>query len=238
MKTRISYLIVVVALVGACGGGAGSEEAGGGEAGAEPSTGGTQTTVPPEPSTPADTTPDDESDEVGADETEDSSDSPGSHLAVVTIGDRTFEFTTVGHSAEMCNPIVFGGFQVGLFIPDENGVSLAEGADPASGGLGIVLPGDDWEDEGVDDVARVVVNLWGEDGEGDEEWIASKSEYERIPELADGNRSQVDSYTVEGNTASGTATFYERNSYFAVTGGSADEITVEQGTFEVTCVEG
>ncbi len=47
--------------------------------------------------------------------------------------------------------------------------------------------------------------------------------------------SQVDSYTISGNSVSGTATFRE-NSHFASTGG-AGEVETAQGTFEATCNE-
>ena len=55
-----------------------------------------------------------------------------------------------------------------------------------------------------------------------------KAELNGIP----AGSSQVDSYEIDGDTITGTATFYEVNSSY----GDGDLI-VEQGTFEVTCSE-
>ena len=47
--------------------------------------------------------------------------------------------------------------------------------------------------------------------------------------------SQVDSYTIDGNTVSGTATFVDRKSDAAFLRGEIDSVESTQGTFTVTC---
>ncbi len=51
-------------------------------------------------------------------------------------------------------------------------------------------------------------------------------------------QSQVDSFVVDGNTASGTATFTEQDAIYAWIGGTSELPKGVQGTFEVTCAEG
>jgi hypothetical protein len=69
----------------------------------------------------------------------------------------------------------------------------------------------------------------------DQEWVADEEDIQ--PFGLDPGSSQVDSHSIDGSTVSGTATFYEVNSYYAVTGGTADSVTVAQGTFEIICTD-
>ena len=46
----------------------------------------------------------------------------------------------------------------------------------------------------------------------------------------------VTGFSIDGNTASGTAVFYEQESYHQFHAGNADALLVAEGTFEVSCV--
>jgi hypothetical protein len=128
----------------------------------------------------------------------------------VTIGDQTYEFGPTGFIAERCDTNFFGGFWV-LFA-----------------GVTIVLPGEDWAAQGIDDPPMVEVKL----DELDEEWVANA---ESPPFGMVAGESQVDSFTIEGNRAFGTATFGETNAAYAAAGGTGDPPVPVTGTFEAVC---
>lgn len=144
--------------------------------------------------------------------------SSGLGTATVTIGSETYRFGETSFPALRCDPDMFGIFWVLLGAVDETGAELPDG------GVEIRLPEDGAE---VSESARVSVST------ADDDWIASDEIPEPYP-LPDGS-SGVDSYTISGNSVSGTATFYSENSYFA--SGSGGELVTAQGTFEATCNE-
>ena len=143
----------------------------------------------------------------------------GGNVATVTIGDQTFEFDANPEGPITdCNPDFFGAFWV-------------VGGDPDGNSLNLLLPAEG--DANFDDPpsVRVVDRGTGAD------WTADVSLLEtgNYEDVLDAGDSQVDSYTVEGNTASGTATFVDENQIFAVLGGTADSVEPVTGAFEVTC---
>lgn len=125
--------------------------------------------------------------------------------AAVTVGDRTWEFAPTGFLTERCDTDFFGGYWV-LFTT----------------GVTILLPGPNWEAQGVDQTPNIIVNL---EDEG-LEWVADPET--SLPGVEAG-QSQIDSFEIDGNRASGTATFIEAN---AANAGTAEPVT---GTFEATC---
>jgi hypothetical protein len=150
----------------------------------------------------------------------------GTSSATVTIGDTTWTFATTGFPAETCDPNFFGGFFAVLYMADDNGELLL--VDGQSSGIGITLPGENWASQGIDDPASVEVTI----AETDESWVANPDT--NLPGIEAG-QSQVDDWTIDGNTASGTATFVEENAAYAAAGGTGDPVQPMTGTFEVTC---
>lgn len=148
----------------------------------------------------------------------------GLGVGSVTINGETYQFGDSGFPALQCNPDLFGVFFAVLAMVDDQGNEVADG-----GGLELVLlhPGSDPEELGQTNEARVRI------GSLEEEWIADE---EDIAERElDPGTSQVDSYTIDGDRASGTATFYEEETYWASVGDSSKTVSVTEGTFEVTC---
>jgi hypothetical protein len=155
-----------------------------------------------------------------ADEPE-SSGEPSSNLAVntavATIGDYHYEFDVTPGTFSRCDPDFFGAFWAAG--------STADG----SGGVELLLTPPN--DPNHTDLPRVKVK----DGPNDLEWHADPdSNIVTLAELPEGT-IKVDSFTVEGNAASGTATFVEANATYAYTGGQSPAPTPVQGTFEVVC---
>lgn len=208
---RIAALYVVVAVVvAACGGSGPAPE--------EESSSDVTATMAPE-TTVADgdvaaptttLTPDDQSD-VGS--------SPGSNVATVTIGDTTWEFdANPDGPITDCDPDFFGAFWVVGEADDGSGLSL-------------LLPPEG--DSNFEDPPSVRVT----DGATEADWTADvtlvdTANYSEI--LTEGD-SQVDSWTIDGNSVSGTATFVDENQIFAVLGGTLDSVDPVAGSFEVSC---
>jgi hypothetical protein len=125
----------------------------------------------------------------------------------VTIGGETWEFGPEEDSIlERCDSNFFGGYWV-LF----------------RSGIEMVLPGENWAAQGVEEPGRVEVTL--EDGT---EWVANPESltfYGVQP-----GQSQIDSYSIDGSRAEGTATFVEASAV-------ADGINPTTGTFEAACAD-
>ena len=98
-------------------------------------------------------------------------------------------------------------------------------------GVTILLPPTD--DPNFEDPpsVRVKVNDGGPDFTADPS-ILETGNYDTV--ISEGD-TQVDSFTVDGNTASGTATFVDEQAIFAALGGAADDPEPVRGSFEVTC---
>lgn len=125
--------------------------------------------------------------------------------AIVTIGDETYEFAPTGAITERCDPDFFGGYWV-LF----------------STGIVLLLEGERWEEQGVDQTPNLQVTIEG----SDLEYVADPDT--NLPGVEPG-QSQIDSFEFEGGAASGTATFVEANAAY---GGTVEPVT---GTFETYC---
>ncbi len=143
---------------------------------------------------------------------------PDASVGTLTVAGETYTFADTGFPGLQCMPASFNvAFLSFLMLVDENGEAL-------QGGLTVAVPF-----KGSEETAGILPAVSGT--VGDLEWIAD-------PEHADLNgipqgSSQVDSYEIDGNTITGTATFYEETSSF----GQGD-LVVEKGTFEVTCADG
>ena len=161
---------------------------------------------------------DNANDDSGNDDgTEDNDDSGGfdfgAGTAVVTIGDRTFEFDLTSGSA-VCRD-VFDAIQVSGKSTDDENVTLS-----------MWIPPSNWDtfDDNRYDPPSVEV----EDDTNNNQWIADPNS----PYEIDGGNSQVDSFEKDGLRASGTATFTD--AYALLRGESLEPV---QGTFEVSCEE-
>lgn len=138
--------------------------------------------------------------------------------ATATIGDETWEFALPeGHPIANCDADFFGGF---VAILTTGTADLSVPADAFS----VLLPGGD-----LTESPNVAVNLAVD---SDAEWIADETIYEQYPDLPAG--LGVTSFSIDGTTASGTATFFEQESLYQFTAGNGD-LVVEDGTFTVTC---
>lgn len=165
--------------------------------------------------TPTAETPDDSEGEEETDQPEDEQADPAedadgasvdANTAVVTVGDETYEFDVEAHVAGRCDPDFFGAFWV-----------LAVTADGSNGNLEmfIVPEGNTNHDE----TSKIKVGVEDIDGR---DWRADEDGGEGTPE----GQSRVDSFTIDGDTVSGSATFVD---VYAGDGATA------QGEFTATC---
>jgi hypothetical protein len=213
-KRSLVSMLAVALVVAACGGEATSESIADADA-VIPTT--TTTTGGQEPTSTS----------AGSSDTAASSEAPSDVAGVgegtATINGETRFFGDAGFPALRCEPDMFGIFFVFLQEVDESGAEVSGG----SLALTLLLEGTDPEVVGQENEAHLKVD--------DQDWIADP---EDIAERGlEAGMSQVDSYTVTGNSVSGTATFYEEESYYATTGGSSDPVVTMQGSFEVTCAD-
>ncbi len=207
---KLVLMVAMVLVAAACGGG----EAGSDDTPADD--GSSVTTAAGSPETSAPETGDD-----GESTDPAPSDLSGIGEGTVTLNGETYLFGEAGFPALQCEPDMFGVFFVVLQQVDASGGEVPGGLLA----LTLLLEGTDPAVVGQDNTARLTI--------GGEDWIA---EPEDIAERGlDPGTSQVDSYAIDGNSVSGTATLYEEESYYATTGGSTDPIVTAQGTFEVTC---
>lgn len=140
------------------------------------------------------------------------------NTVIVTIGGTTYEFDATPGTIADCNPDFFGAFFVNGASEDGDSVSL------------LLPPPDDPNFEDPPSV-RVKVRDGGADYTADSS-ILENGNYADV--ISEGD-TQVDGFTIDGNTASGTATFIDEQQIFAALGGTADDPAPVQGTFEVTC---
>jgi len=126
--------------------------------------------------------------------------------AVVTIGGGTYEFDVEMSIVGRCEPDFFGAFWV-----------IASAADGSSGSLEMFIVPEG--NANHDETSKVKVNL----KEAEErDWRADADGGEGTPE----GESAVDSFSIDGNTVTGTASFVD-----IYTGDGA----TAEGTFEATC---
>lgn len=161
-----------------------------------------------EPSTNQTTIPDDVSDVLDTD----------GGTGTVTIGDETWAFELVDDfPIASCDPDFFGGF---VSFLTNAGAVLGNPTDSMS----VMLPGGDFKDP-----PSVEVNL---EASGGDEWVADETVYEQYPQAPAG--LGVTSFSIDGKTASGTATFFEQESLFQFNAGNGD-LVVADGSFTVSC---
>jgi len=208
---RMTMFLSIGMLVAACGGDAGDDP--------------TETIASDSSETSAPQSSEDEQPDTTAaapaEDDGDTADSGGdASSGTVVIAGESYEFIDNGFPGLQCMPDSFGVAFIAALQPVEGEV------DGVIGGLTVAVP---FEGEG--EVAGILpaVSI----SVGELEWIADE-EHAELNDLPAGS-SQVDSYEIDGNTISGAATFYERNSSFT---GNPDDLIVETGTFEVTCVDG
>jgi hypothetical protein len=209
-RTIHAVTAVGVLLLASCGGG--DDDAASDGSDAEPTSAAEQSAGAAEPATG-----DDDSAEAPADEpAAEPSSGGGENVAVVTIGGETYEIDVTPGSINRCDPDFFGAF-------------WALGGDRADASIELMLPPPD--DPNFDDPPTVKVQT----DDGDVEWIADPS---REMAGVEPGGSQVDDFSVDGNTASGTATFVDLNETYAFQGGVGEAPVSVTGTFSVTCSSG
>ncbi len=141
--------------------------------------------------------------------------------AIVTIGTETYEADMSG-SLAAC--IALGGAVGGV----------GQIIEPGSGTIDMTIPPENWESSADDwDPPSIRVDL-GEDENGVPiDWRAGGEIVESFPDLA--GKSQVDSFAVDGATASGTATFIDFFQVQMAGTGQVDDPEPVEGTFEINC---
>lgn len=135
------------------------------------------------------------------------SDNAGDRRAVVTVGDERYEFEL----STQCL-VMFG-----------NLAGIGRSVDGRDIVINIGVPPEDWETSDEDwDPPSIRID----DRENDIDWRAGG---EVATEMIPTGMSQVDDFTIDGSSASGTATFVDL--YAAMRG----EPEAVQGTFEFNC---
>jgi hypothetical protein len=138
--------------------------------------------------------------------------------AEITVGDQTYSFDMAGIE-QPCS--VTDTSVSGVFALDADGTPIPAG-DPATAlALSFVITPEDWETQnlqepqiGVDDAAAGIRWQAGETGST----------------VIQPGQSQIDSWTRDGNAASGDATFVDLNAVLA--GGDVEPVS---GTFDISC---
>jgi hypothetical protein len=212
-RTHVLIMVSLIALVlAACGG---SSDESSSDAAASSST---------SPSIDEAADPADVPDAGSDDQTASTVGSIGDHFdtaggtATVAIGDETWEFVLPeGHPIANCDADFFGGF-VAILTSGTADISIAADA------LSVMLPGGDFTDPPSVTVKLAVSS--------DAEWIADETIYEQNADLPAG--LGVTSFSIDGTTASGAATFFEQESFYQFNAGNGD-LVVADGTFTVTC---
>jgi hypothetical protein len=183
---RILFAVLMLSIVGACGGAATNDPVEGATSTTPAASSGSTETQKAPSTTVENTVP--VSSPLGG--------SPGS-FARITIGDQAWDFTTVGFAAESCNPNFAGGFFATLYMADENGEMLLDD-DGMGSGMTIGLP--PAELAKAENPPSLKVSIAADDVD----WIANPNDY-----LGEG--SGIDSFEVDGNHAEGTAKFAPSN---------------------------
>ncbi len=143
----------------------------------------------------------------------------GSKTGVVTIGDETFTFAM----STAC--VAFDGSIGAVGFTEDSQVSVDLDLPPA----GWETSASGWHPPSI----RVKDRRTSEERDwnaGNDAFTDTPGDYPDIE-----GKSQVDSYAIDGATATGTATFVDLNAYLAWQAGTADEPDPVTGTFEVDC---
>lgn len=135
-------------------------------------------------------------------------------MATVTVGDITWTFALTGDPREQCFPDLGGTFLFAAF-KKEAGNQLAVWIEVPDSGPIEIQAGSPLIAEGI--------------------WIADESIYNRFPDLEPGVGGSA---TKNGNTVSGTATFFEDRSLTeTLQTGEPYATGLRAGTFTATCPE-
>ena len=149
--------------------------------------------------------------------------------ATVTIGAETFTFSHQGVAASSnCRPNDNGAFRALLLLVGDDG-ELTVRSD-----LDLVLFHDQTGTDGSES-SSISVRLGHLDDGGSSVpgWYANAGRADRTGLPA--GTAQVDSYVIDGNSVSGTATFVDSVSDTAFFRGRIDSVESVQGSFVVTC---
>ena len=141
--------------------------------------------------------------------------------AVVTIGEKRYEFDMTSPFADTCLTLfgVVGG----------HGQSV-DGSDVS---IDIEIPPIGYQTRpGFEDFDPP--NIEVDDDENDQEWTAG-GDFSFLPYRPADGESQVDSYTSDGKHAQGTATFIDMTALFRSSVGQGERPQPVQGTFEILC---
>lgn len=215
MKRLMGLTLAVVALfaLGACGGD--SDDSDGDDDAPEATSAATNASGGDNDSN----SDDNDNDSNGA--ADDGDDNGGAAVARVTIGDESWEFD-LEHQFSTC--ISLGG-AIGAVGPAADGTEVT---------VDINLPPEDWESDSSDDGwAPPSVRL--DDDVNDRQWRAGGDIITDMLAGRDGieGASQVDSFSSDGGSGSGTATFIDMRAVTFAAGDALPESV--QGTFEVSC---
>jgi hypothetical protein len=164
---------------------------------------------------------DDDGDNDGDNDDDGDDDGDGAAFAKVTIGSDSWEFDL---ASQFSACIALGG-AIGAVGPGANGIDVD---------VDITLPPEDWESQSDDD-GWDAPSVRVDDDVNDRQWRAGGDIINDILAGRDNidGVSQVDSFSIDGGTASGTATFIDMR---AVTFAAGDALPDSvQGSFEVSC---
>jgi hypothetical protein len=144
--------------------------------------------------------------------------SAASH-AEITIGDLTYTFDISGLPTQCSQS---GPYLQGSFALDASGAAVEAGGPDVSVQLNFGIPPEDWESEGLSPGSVGV-----EDLTTNEYWLAAAD-----VGPADGTIG-ITTINLDGDHATGTATFLEINGFYA-----GSEPRVAEGTYDITCGTG
>jgi hypothetical protein len=148
---------------------------------------------------------------------------------LVTIGEMTWQFGLGDQAFTQCEYDQFGtgNLFAAMVLVDDAGAPVMTDGGAAANVLFELYP-DNYEELGLDPPG---IEL--DDKANEQLWIADiidEVDFDIQPGI-----SQVTSLKIDGPIASGTATFYDRNVYFAWLGGTGEEPAGVEGTFQVDC---
>lgn len=141
----------------------------------------------------------------------------GAQRAIVTIGDEEFS------SDQVVVCISLGGSVGGTFKSEAGDVEIS-----------IDVPPEDWETSSDGWQAPSVRVRDERDPQNERGWEAGGETVSAFTGVPEGG-SQVDSFSVDGSSASGTATFIDLNAVLIATAGGTDPPQPVTGTFEISC---
>lgn len=155
----------------------------------------------------------------------------GSNLAagtaVIKLGDRSWTFTTSEGMRVMCRTNMMGNKGGITAIGNEIG---SDGA-PLRGAtrLEMTVYPEDWTPSGTQSHSIKIIGPGKEDN-----WsTATPTRIKKNPGIRDLTRAVVHSWSLRGSWASGTATFYLKDSLLKAQAGG--ELVLSDGSFEILC---